>query len=290
MIWKLKMLIKKLLISFSQRFPDAVSDELYSKMLYFAVFGKRINLNNPKTFNENIIAKKLEDKKYDYDCYTDKYEVRKYVKECVGERILNEIYGVYDNFSDIDFAQLPDSFALKATHASGFNIIVKNKAELDIVDAKKKFDRWLNVNFYYKDREKNYKNIKPRILCDKYISLGDCLVEYKLYCFNGKVKMICQNVDSGGKRFTNVLDENFNKIPVKFGYETMDYPVTNKKDELVKIAEKLSQPFDFVRVDLYENEEKILFSELTFHSGGGLVPFKPAKYDRIFGEFFMNEA
>lgn len=286
MLWKFKMLLKVALIKFSQKFPSAVSDEMYSKLLYFIVFGKWIDLNNPKTFNEHIIAKKLEDKKYSYDIYTDKYLVHEYVKNCVGEEILNEVLGVYDCFDEIDFSKLPQSFALKATHASGFNIIVKDKSKLNVEEAKKKFDKWLKINFYYKDREKNYKNIKPRILCDKYIEFDESLVEYKLYCFNGRAKLICQNIDKDGKRHTNVLDENFEKIPVKFGYDTLDFPVTDKKRELVEIAEKLSAPFDFVRVDLYENGGKILFSELTFHSGGGLVPFEPKEYDVTFGEFF----
>lgn len=289
MTWKIKMLLKIVIIKFSQRFPNAMSDETYSKLLYFVVFGKRIDLDNPKTFNENIIVRKLEDKKYEYDKYTDKYEVRKYVEEQVGQAVLNEVYGVFDTFDDIDFSKLPDSFALKATHASGFNIIVKDKNKFDIVDAKKKFGKWLKVNFYYKDREKNYKNIKPRILCDKYIEFDDVLVEYKIYCFNGKAKLVCQNVDKDSVRYTNVLDANFSRIPVKFGYDTIDYPITKNKVELIEIAERLSGPFDFVRVDLYENGGRILFSELTFHSGGGLVPFSPKKYDVEFGKLFLNE-
>lgn len=286
MLWKIKMLFKVLVIKFSQKFPGAISDESYSKLLYFIVFGKRIDIKNPKTFNEHIIAKKLEDKKYGYSKYTDKFAVREYVKECIGDEILNEVYGVYDSFDDIDLEMLPDSFALKATHASGFNIIVPDKSKLDVDNAKKKFDNWLKINFYYKDREKNYKNIKPRILCDRYIKFGETLVEYKLYCFNGKVKLICQNVDKGERRYTNVFDENFQPIPVRFGYDHIEHPITNEKERLVEIAEKLASPFDFVRVDLYENDGKILFSELTFHSGGGLVPFEPKEYDAKFGEFF----
>ncbi len=290
MLWKIKMLFKVLVIKLSNRFPSLLSDEAYSKLLYFIVFGKRIDLNHPKTFNEHIIVKKLEDKKYGYARYTDKYAVREYVKEAVGEEILNEVYGVYDRFDDVPLAELPDSFVLKATHASGFNIIVPDKSRLDIAEAKRKFDKWLSINFYYKDREKNYKNIPPRILCDKYLTFGDCLVEYKLYCFNGRVKLIAQEIDKDGRRFTNVLDERFEPIPVRFGYDPLDCPLTDKKAELIAIAEKLAAPFEFVRVDLYENEGRILFSELTFHSGGGLVPFKPAEYDVTFGEFFKNEA
>ena len=261
-------------------------DEEFLSRLFKAVMNHELPLENPQTFNEHIIAKKLEDKKYGYDVYTDKYLVHEYVKACVGEDVLNEVLGVYDSFDEIDFSKLPESFALKATHASGFNVIVKDKSKLDIEDAKKKFDKWLKINFYYKDREKNYKNIKPRILCDKFIEFDECLVEYKLYCFNGKVKLICQNIDKDGKRHTNVMNENFEKIPVKFGYDTLDFAVTDKKRELIEIAEKLAEPFDFVRVDLYENGGKILFSELTFHSGGGLVPFEPKEYDVTFGEFF----
>lgn len=286
MLWKCKMLAKTIVIRFFCRFPKLISDENYSKLLYFIVFGKRIDLEHPRTFNEHIIVKKLEDKKYDYAKYTDKYAVREYVQAIVGEKYLNQVYGVFDTFDEIDFASLPDQFALKATHASGYNIIVRDKSKLDVPAAREKYCRWLNTNFYYKDREKNYFYIKPRILCDKYIEFGDVLVEYKLYCFQGKVKLICQNIEKCGKRYTNVLNQEFQQIPVRFGYDNLTYPVTEKKEELLWVAEQLSQPFDFVRVDLYENQGRIVFSELTFHSGGGLVPFEPEKYDYEFGRFF----
>lgn len=286
MLWKCKMLAKKIVIGFFGKFPQLLSDENYSKLLYFIVFGRRIDLEHPHTFNEHIVIKKLEDKKFGYAKYTDKYAVREYVKSTVGEQYLNQVYGVYNSFDEIDFDTLPDCFALKATHASGFNIIVGNKSRLDKRAAKEKFDRWLKTNFYYKDREKNYFYIQPRILCDKFIEFGDVLVEYKLYCFNGRVRLICQNVEKDGRRYTNVLNADYQPIPVKFGYETLPYPITEKREELICVAEKLSQPFDFVRVDLYENQGRIYFSELTFHSGGGLVPFAPEKYDREFGKFF----
>ena len=286
MFWKCKMLLKKVIVWFSNRVPWLITDENYSKLLYFVVFGRHIDLQRPLTFNEHIIVKKLENIKYSYAKFTDKYEVREYVKKCVGEKYLNPMYGIYDNFDEIDFSILPEKFALKATHASGFNIIITDKNNLDISKARKKFRKWLKTNFYYKDREKNYFNIKPRILCDKYIQFDNELVEYKLYCFNAKVRFICQNIDKNGRRYTNVLDENFNTIPVRFGYDNLKYPITEKSQELVCIAEKLASPFGFVRVDLYENKGEILFSELTFHSGGGLVPFDPEYFDYEFGKFF----
>lgn len=286
MLWMLRIMLKVAIQKFFGRFPKLLSDESYSKLLYFVMFGRKIDLEHPKTFNEHIIAAKLQDQKYEYAKYTDKYEVRKYVADTVGAQYLNEIHGIYDSFDDIDFDNLPQQFAFKATHASGFNIIVKDKAKLDKADAKAKFDHWLKINFYFKDREKNYARIKPRILCDQYIQFDDHLVEYKLYCFHGKVRLICQNIDVNDHRYTNVLDESFNRIPVRFGYDNYDYPVSERKAELKSVAERLSAIFDFVRVDLYENGGQILLSELTFHSGGGLVPFEPERYDAEFGRFF----
>ncbi len=289
MLWKIKMTVKTVVIKFFGRFPRLLSDENYSKLLYRIVFGKKLDVAHPKTFNEHIIAAKLEDKKYDYAQYTDKYEVRKYVENTVGAAYLNPIYGVFDSFEEIDFDQLPKQFALKATHASGFNVIVTDKDKLNREEAAKKFSRWLKTNFYYKDREKNYYRIKPRILCDKYIEFGDVLVEYKLYCFHGKVRLICQNIDKDGRRYTNVFDEDWNAVPVRFGYDRLSHPLTEKRQELTQVAEKLSAPFDFVRVDLYENNGLVQFSELTFHSGGGLVPFEPDSYDTEFGKFFEQK-
>lgn len=289
MFWKIRMLFKIIVVKFYQKFPFLISDEKYSKLLYRIVFGKKLDLKNPKTFNEHIIVRKLEDKKYDYAKYTDKFQVREYVRNKVGDYILNEIYGIYTSFNEIDFDSLPNCFVLKATHASGFNVIVPDKGKFNKAAAKRKFDRWLKINFYYKDREKNYKNIQPRILCDKYIEFSKYLVEYKLYCFHGKVKLICQNIDVDGKRYTNVYDEKFNALPVKFGYDNLSYPLTTLKDELIEISERLASEFEFVRVDLYENKGKIIFSELTFHSGGGLVPFKPEEYDEKFGLFFEGK-
>ena len=175
---------------------------------------------------------------------------------------------------------------MKATHGSSYNIIVPDKSKLDKNAAKKKFDRWLRENFYYKDREKNYKNIKPRIMCDAFLRpLDEQLEEYKLFCFKGKVGFIQHNKQINGKRYDNIFDAQWNILPVKYGYDgfTGDSKPENG-DELITVAEKLAAPFELVRVDLYNVDGKIVFSELTFHSGGGLIPFEPKEYDRMFGK------
>lgn len=283
---KIKIAVKVLLMRFFERFPRLISDEQHSKMLFRVMFGYTPDLRHPKTMNEYICASKISDEKLGYDIYTDKYEVRNYVRETLGDRYLNEVAGIYDSFDDIDFDSLPDAFAMKATHGSSYNIIVADKSRLDRAAAKKKFDRWLGENFYYKDREKNYKNIKPRILCDAFLRpLDGQLEEYKLFCFRGKVGFIQHNKQIGGKRFDNIFDAQWNLLPVKYGYE--GFPGDSKPengDELVAAAEKLAAPFELVRVDLYNVDGRIVFSELTFHSGGGLIPFEPKEYDREFGK------
>lgn len=283
---KFKILIKVLLIKFFEVFPKLITDEAHSKMLFRIMFGYTPDLEHPKTMNEYICATKVSNEKLKYDVYTDKYEVRKYVREKIGEKYLNEVIGIYNSFDEIDFEQLPNAFAMKATHGSSYNIIVPDKSKLDKAAAKKKFDRWLKENFYYKDREKNYKNIKPRIMCDAFLRpLDEQLEEYKLFCFKGKVGFIQHNKQIDGKRYDNIFDENWNILPVKYGYDGFagDRKPENG-DELIAVAEKLAVPFELVRVDLYNVDERIIFSELTFHSGGGLIPFEPKVYDEKFGK------
>lgn len=283
---KIKILVKVILMRFFETFPKLITDEKHSKLLFWAMFGYFPDLNHPKTMNEYICSTKISDEKLSYWIYTDKYEVRKYVERTIGNQYLNNVIGIYDTFQEINFDKLPMAFALKATHGSSYNIIVSDKRKLDIKQAEKKFNKWLKENFYYKDREKNYKNIKPRIMCDEFLrpENGE-LEEYKLFCFKGKVGFIQHNKQINGKRYDNIFDSAWELLPVKYGYDGFENdakPING--DELIYVAEKLADPFEFVRVDLYNVDGKIIFSELTFHSGGGLIPFRPREYDRKFGK------
>mgnify|MGYP003295969133 CR=1 FL=1 len=283
---KFKILLKVMAMRFFERFPKLISDEKHAKLLFWIMFGYVPDLQNPKTMNEYICATKVSDEKLDYWRYTDKYEVRKYVADTVGEGYLNKLVGIFDSFAEIDFEALPEAFAMKATHGSSYNVIVPDKSKLDVAAAEKKFNKWLKENFYYKDREKNYKNITPRIMCDAFLSPKDGqLEEYKLFCFRGKVGFIQHNKQIGGSRYDNIFDHNWQLMPVKYGYDGFpDDAAPENAAELVCLAEKLAAPFPFVRVDLYNVDGRIVFSELTFHSGGGLIPFQPKEYDRKFGK------
>ncbi len=289
-IYKVKIAIKLLVYKLFSR-NSLLSDEAYNKLLFFIMFGRIPDFDNPKTFNEFICARKVRLDEYWLSDYTDKFEVRKYVTRTIGDKYLNEVFGVFNNYNEIPFDLLPNQFVLRGTHGSGYNIIVKDKKLLDKKKTKLFIERCLKENFYYLGREKNYFNIKPRIICDKYIDgVADGSVpEAKVFCFGGKAKFISYCIVKEGRNYTNHYDSEWNRLNFMQGYpefeEEIDIP--NKK-ELLEIAEKLAQPFDFVRVDLYNLRKSILFSELTFHSGGGLVPFEPKSFDYKFGEFFMK--
>jgi hypothetical protein len=169
-------------------------------------------------------------------------------------------------------------------------MIVKDKSTFDKAKAKEKFDKWLKVNYYYIDREKNYKNITPRITAERFLEPQNGLFEYKIFCVKGKPVFIQYNFENENKRCSNIYDVNWVKIPVTYGYKAnADFKKPASFEKAIEMAKKLSAPFDFVRVDLYNADEIIVFSELTYHSGGGYLPFEPFEYDIQFGQYFLEE-
>lgn len=290
MIWKLRVLIKQIFVKLFSKNTKLFKDELYIKILYFITFSKWPNLVNPKTFNENICRLKLDKKEFDYAKYTDKYEVRSYVSSKVGDKYLNENFGVYERVEDINLDKLPNKFVFKGTHGSGYNILIQDKKSLDVSLLKDSFGKWRKENFYYPAREKNYFNIKPRIVTEKLIEpLNGVIFEYKIFCFHGKPQFLQYNFESEGKRCSNIYDVSWNKIPVTYGYKSSsDFERPASLEEALFVAKELASPFEFVRVDLYNADEKVIFSELTFHSGGGYIPFTPKSYDEEFGKYFLE--
>jgi hypothetical protein len=249
--------------------------------------GYKPDLKNPKTLSEKIQYLKVYGHLERFSKYADKYDVREFIKEKVGEELLIPLIGIYERTNDIDFKSLPNSFVMKATHGSGWNIIVQDKTTVDWNSAIKKMDTWLKTNYYKKAGESQYKSLKGRILIEEYIgdSTGN-LKDYKFFCFHGEPKFI--QVD--GDRFTDhkrdIYDLNWNKLPVKFFYENLPQPVAKpeKLADMLQICRKLSREFAFVRVDLYFTNGRIYFGELTYSPGNGLEPFDPVQYDHIFGE------
>lgn len=287
---KLRILLSQIFIKLFGKRTRLIKDERFNKILFFLRTGKKANLKEPKTFNENILARKVRNDEYSLSVYTDKYEVRKYVTEKIGAEYVVPDLGVWNSVEEIDLAALPQSFVLKATHGSGWNVIVKDKSSFDLTRDCKQLKRSLSQNYYHKSREKNYKDIPPRILCEEYISTQSAkgLVDFKVYCFYGKAKFFEITYTENGIIHQTLFYPDFSPIGMENGHAEADIGtgIREYKDKLLALAEALSADFEFVRTDFYIADDHIYFSELTFHSGGGIRPIRPRAVDEALGSFF----
>ena len=262
--------------------------ENYMKDRFKRRHGYEPDLKNPKTLSEKIQYLKVYGHLEQFSKYVDKYDVREFIKETVGEELLIPLIGIYERTNDIDFKSLPHSFVTKATHGSGWNIIVQNKIRLDWNSAMKKMDKWLKTNYYRKFGESQYKSLKGRILIEKYMSDStDDLKDYKFFCFHGEPQFIQVDGDRFAGHKRDIYDLNWNKLPVKLFYENLPQPVAKpeKLDDMLQICRKLSREFAFVRVDLYFINDRTYFGELTYCPANGFQLFDPVQYDHIFGEY-----
>lgn len=251
-----------------------ISPTLATRCIYFYHCRSFLNLKNPKTFDEKIQYLKLyinPKNKLVSKC-ADKVLVREYVKDKGCSEILNPIIGVFDNANDIDFDKLPDKFVIKCNHASGFNLICKDKSKLDVNKAVKKLNKWLRINYGKYVAEPHYCSIKPKLLIENFIdSNGKGLDDYRIFCFNGEPKYIKVTPEVEETEFYNYFDLNWNKVDfVKKEFESkINIKKPKNLDKMLEYARILSQGFEFVRVDLYNVEGVIYFAELTFTPTGG---------------------
>ena len=251
--------------------------------------GAKLNLKNPQTFNEKLQWLKLYDRKEIYTTMVDKYEVKQYVSQLIGEQYIIPTLGLWENFEDIDFESLPEQFVIKCTHDSGGVVICKDKTTIDLHAVKTKIEKCFGRNYYFHEREWPYKNVRPRIIAEEHLDVlgSEELIEYKIFCFNGEPKLflVCQGEGHGLGRTNDFYDMDFNHIPVTTTYPNAKKTISKPKeyDELVKLAKKLSQGTTQLRVDFYVADKKIYFGELTFFHDSGYCQFKPEKYDKEFG-------
>lgn len=266
------------------------SDKQYLKIWYHNKMGYWMDFNNPKTFNEKLQWLKLYNRKLEYTTMVDKYAVKKYVSDIIGEQYIIPALGVWDSFDEIDFDNLPDQFVLKCTHDSGGLVICKDKSKLDKLVARAKIEASLNTDFYKLGREWPYKNVPRRIIAEEYMEDKETgeLRDYKFFCFDGTVKwlFIATDRQNHEEPYFDFFDMNFIHLPMKSGHPNAPIPPLKPVtfDLMVQLCSKLSKNIPHVRIDLYEVNGMVYFGEMTFFHHTGRVQFEPSEWDEIFGK------
>ncbi|WP_224478488.1 ATP-grasp fold amidoligase family protein [Winogradskyella vincentii] len=266
--------------------------KIYTKISYQYYTGKKLNLSNPEEFNEKIQWLKVYYHPKILTQLVDKYAVREYVKEKIGEQYLNKIYGVYNKPNDVPFDELPNKFVIKATHTSSHNLIVADKNNLNKSKALKSFKKWLGKNQYYRiGQEWAYKNVPPRLIVEKFLKDKEerSLIDYKFYCFKGTAKFLEVHLDRADNHKRAFYDFELNLLP--FRYVSLEKSISKKvekpsnMDEMIKLSEILAGDFPFVRVDFYSIEGKTIFGEMTFYPSDGRKDYIPEEYNKIIGDY-----
>ena len=268
-----------------------VPDGLYLKLFYQFRTGKKLNLKNPQTFNEKLQWLKIYDRKPEYTTMVDKYLAKDYVASIIGKEHIIPTLGVWDKFDDINFDELPHQFVLKCTHDSGGLVIVTDKTKLDRNAAKNKIEKSLRRNFYWGTREWPYKNVKPRIIAEKYIENESAkeygtdvskkeLIDYKFYCFHGEPRFfyISKGLENHKTASISFVTNEWKFAPFRRSdYKPFDVlpPKPERLEQMLEMARQLSRNHIFLRVDLYEVNSQLYFSELTFTPSGGVMTFEP---------------
>ena len=283
---------KTLGLAILSHFGTWLPDSLYLKIMFRLKMGYKLNLKNPQTFNEKLQWLKLYNRKPEYTRMVDKSEAKTVAENILGKGYVIPTLGVWNKFEEIDFNSLPDSFVLKTTNGGGGGgvIICRDKSKLNLVSAAEQLKSSLKASIYRNLKEWPYKNVKPRVLAEKFmVDESGELRDYKFYCFNGepKVFLVASERFSGHRTYFDYFDMEGNHLPFTQG--GMNNPVTPELpstfEEMKQVATKLSHGLPHVRIDLYSVDEKVYFGEFTFFDSSGFEKFTPREWDNVFGNW-----
>lgn len=269
-----------------------VPDEIHLALMYRARLGRKLDLENPKGFNEKLQWLKLHDRNPLYTTLVDKYRVKQWVADKIGNQYVTETYAHWSRAEDIDISCLPERFVLKTNHDCGGVAICRDRSEFDLEAAKKKLAKHLETNYYWGGREWPYKNVKPLIFAEEYLDPADGmndLPDYKLYRFNTGHVVTCAMTE----RFTGLgytatyFDEDWHRLDMADeGHDTRpDIPRPAQFDLMKELSAKLAEDMPFVRVDFYVSTSRLLFGEMTFYSASGFETWSPSSWDDCFGSW-----
>lgn len=269
--------LRRVALGLLRRCGICLSDKVFLQLQYYLYMGKKLNLKCPATFQEKLQWLKLYNRRPEYTNMVDKYEAKKYAASLIGEEFVIPTFGVWNNFDEIDFSQLPNQFVLKTTNGGGSSgiIICKDKATLDVSYARKVLNNSLRSDIYRAFKEWPYKNIHPRIIAEKYmVDESGELRDFKFTCTNGVAHnvMLCMDRYSGDTKFY-FFDKSWNLLRLnKRGREApTDFTVPKPRniEQMFEIAAKLSEKLPYARIDLYNVNGKIYFGEITFFPQSG---------------------
>lgn len=268
-------------------------EDTFLKKLFKACMHKELDLEDPQTYSEKLQWLKLYNRRPYYPSLVDKYEVKEFVSKVIGKKFIIPTIGVWNNFDEIDFTELPGQFVLKTTNGGGSTgvVICKDKNNFDYKSARKKLNK--SMHSHVDMGEWPYKSVKPRIIAEQYMEDKETgeLRDYKFFCFDGVVKALFIATDRGvvgDQPKFDFYDADFNHLPFKQGHPHQKNKIIHKPDnfELMKeLAAKLSKGEPHERIDLYEINGKVYFGEITFFHFGGIEPFDPEEWDYTFGSW-----
>lgn len=272
-------------------------DKLFLKLKFRLVMGQKLDLRNPKTFNEKLQWLKLYNRRPEYTTMVDKYAVKQYVSDKIGEQYIIPTLGVWNSVEDIDWKSLPDQFVLKTTHGGGGGgvVICKDKATFDKDAANLKLQKSLDSDIYLNFREWPYKDVPKRVIAEQYMTDESAveLKDYKFFCFNSKVRCFKVDFDRFQSHKANYYDRDAKLLPFGEVCCMPDFNRTFEKpknfNKMIEIVETLSLDIPFARIDLYNAAGRIYFGEITFFPAAGMGKFEPEIWDKKLGDWIDLE-
>lgn len=284
---------KKILVFILNKGAKLFSDKRFLKMKFRLEMGQKLNLDNPKTFNEKLQWLKLYNRKPEYTTMVDKYAVKEYVASIIGKEYIIPTLGVWNSVDEIDWDALPNQFVLKTTHGGGGGgvAICKDKSSFDKTKAKKTLQKSLDSDIYWNYREWPYKDVPKRIIAEQFMSNnGKDLEDYKIHCFNGEPKfiLVCSNRYGKGAMVDDFYTPEWELMDVRRpGHPKSEQASKTPEllDQMLELSRILSKDIPFLRTDFYIIQGKIYFGELTFFPASGMSKFEPEEWDYTFGNY-----
>lgn len=273
-----------------RRYGGWLPNKMYIQCMFRLRVHRKLDLNNPQSFNEKLQWIKLYDHNPLYTILVDKYSVKSYVSNTIGNEYVIPLLGEWDRVENIDWNKLPNQFVIKCSHDCGGMVICKDKSKLNVEEAIEKLKLAFNKNYYYQSREWPYKNVKKKLFAEAYMEdeFGE-LRDYKWFCMDGvpKALFIAQGRQKETETTFDFYDADFNHLPFTNGHPNANEPIDKPKgfDKMKELAAKLSKGIPQVRVDFYDVNGHIYFGEFTFFHWGGMMPFVPEEWDYTFGSW-----